>query len=202
MCETKGKFSEFLFCAQPGFEESTFRKAFSGAVNLRTIVIHCFDPRASEIPSVVARHFPGEIYPGENVIDEAGNRVGHTTTLFPVSVAGGRAVTGLQSISTMQYLFGIENVVVVHHSFCGATTFTADRFIDAFKDEYGTDIAHEYDRGSINISDFEKSLNYDVALVRSNPGVPKHINVYGFFYNIDTLELTEVVRNMGEAVAD
>lgn len=202
MSTTKGKFSEFVFSATPGFDESSFRKLFAQAIHLKTIVIHCFDPRAVEIPEVVARHFPGEIYPGENVIDEAGNRVGHTRTLFPVSVAGGRAVAGLQSISTMEHLFGFENVVVVHHSFCGATSFTADGMLDAYKHEHGVDISGAYDRGSISISDFESSLKYDVDLVRSSPGVPAHVNVYGFFYNIDTGELTEVVRDVPSSGAE
>lgn len=196
MSTTKAKFSEFVFSAMPGFDEPSFRKLFSQAINLKTIVIHCFDPRAAEIPEVVARHFPGEVFPGENVIDEAGNRVGHTRTLFPVTVAGGRAIAGLQSISTMEHLFGFENVVVVHHSFCGATSYTTDGMLDAYKHEHGVDISSVYDRGSISISDYEASLKYDVGLVRASPGVPRNVNVYGFFYNIDTGELTEVVRDV------
>jgi carbonic anhydrase len=196
MCSTKAKFSEFVFSAMPAFDEPSFRKLFAQAIHFKTIVIHCFDPRAAEVPEVIARHFPGEIYPGENVIDEAGNRVGHTRTLFPISVAGGRAIAGLQSISTIEHLFGLENVVVVHHSFCGATSYTADGLLDAYEHEHGVDISSEYDRGSISISDFESSLKYDVALVRASPGVPKHVNIYGFFYNIDTGALTEVLRDV------
>lgn len=188
-------FSAFSFKAQPGFDESVFRQAFSKAVALRTVAIFCFDPRASEVPKVVAERL-GDVYPGENILDEAGNRVGHTTTLFPVSVAGGRAIAGLQSITTMEHLFGIENVAVVHHSFCGATSFTVDGIVSAFKHEHGADISPEYDHDSMCISDFEESLKYDVAMVRDSPGVPKHINIYGFFYNIDTGELTEVVRDI------
>src|SRR5208282_4233916 len=50
--------------------------------------------------------------------------------LFTVSNAGGRAISALQSISTMEYLFHLQNVVVVHHSFCGATAFTAEGIIE------------------------------------------------------------------------
>jgi carbonic anhydrase len=92
-------------------------------------------------------------------------------------------------------------VVVVHHSFCGATSYTADGMLDAFKHEHGVDISSEYDRGSISISDLDASLKYDVALVRASPGVPRHVNVYGFFYNIDTGELIEVVRDMARTEA-
>jgi carbonic anhydrase len=188
-------FKKFLFNAQPGYNEPTFREAFSRAITLNTVVIYCFDPRAREIPKVVAERF-GDVYPGENILDAAGNRVGHTATLCPVSVAGGRAIATLQSITTVEHLFGIENIVVVHHSYCGATSFTTGGIIDAFNQEHGVDISPEFDHDSLCITDFEKSLKYDVALLRSSPGVPKHVNIYGFFYNIDTGEPIEVARDI------
>ena len=131
-------------------------------VPLKTLVIFCFDPRATEIPKAVAEHFGDEVYPGENVLDEAGNRVGSTATLFEVSNAGGRAISALQSISIMEFLFHIQNVVVVHHSFCGATSFTAEGFINAFHHEHGADISKLYDHDSLCIMDYEASLKYDV----------------------------------------
>jgi carbonic anhydrase len=196
MCTTSEKLDQFVFSAKPGFDEPGFRKLFAQAINLKTIVIHCFDPRASEVPDVVARHLPDEVYPGENIVDSDGKRVGHTRTLFTVSVAGGRAIAGLQSISTMEHLFGFKNVVVVHHSFCGATSFTTDGLLKTYEHDHGVDIAPEYDRGSLSISHFEGSLRYDVELVRASPGVPRSVDIYGFFYNIDTGELIEVVRDM------
>ena len=42
----------------------------------------------------------------------------------------------------------------------------------------------------------EESLNYDIKLLRSSPAVPKHIKLYGFFYEISTGKLTEVVRDI------
>ena len=186
---------QFTFKAQPGYDEAALRKALPTLIPLKTIVIYCFDPRATEIPDVIAKHLGNEVFPGEMVLGEAGNRMGSTRTLFPLATAGGRAVTALQSISTMEFLFGIQNVVVVHHSFCGATAFTADSFIDAFKHEHNADISSEYDRESLCIEDFDKSLKYDVALIRSAPGVPEHINISGFFYNIDNGELIEVVKD-------
>ena len=126
---------EFTFKALPDYNEAGLRQALPSAIPLKTLVIYCFDPRATEIPEVVAQRL-GEVYPGEVVLGEAGNRIGSTRTLFALATAGGRAVNALQSISTMEFLFGIENVIVVHHSFCGATAFTADSFIDAFKHEH------------------------------------------------------------------
>ena len=52
------------------------------------------------------------------------------------------------------------------------------------------------DHDSLAIMDFEMSLKYDIALLRSSPAVPKHIKLYGFFYEISSGKLTEVVRDI------
>jgi carbonic anhydrase len=44
--------------------------------------------------------------------------------------------------------------------------------------------------------DYEKSLRYDVGLLRSSPAVPKNIKLYGFFFDINSGKLTEVVRDI------
>lgn len=61
--------------------------------------------------------------------------------------------------------------------------------------------AADDDWDGISIADFEKSLTYDVSLIRNSPGTPKHIEIYGLFYDIDSGELTEVVRDVPAEVA-
>ncbi|APG05832.1 carbonic anhydrase [Luteibacter rhizovicinus DSM 16549] len=192
------RFSEFVFSAQPGFDEPTMREAFSHAVPLKSIVIYCYDPRVREIPGAVAQFLGDQVYPGEVVFNETGNRVGSTTTMGTVSVAAGRAVDALRSVTVGEFLFGIETVVVVHHSNCGATSYSTDGMITAFRHEHGADLSRVYDRGSISITDYEASLKYDTDLLRASPGVPRHAEILGLFYNTDTGELTEVIRNKGE----
>jgi carbonic anhydrase len=80
----------YVFSKQPGFVETKTRKAFKQAVPLRTVVLYCYDPRAVNIPRAVAKALPGEVYPGEIVLDEKGRKVASTTTIFAVVVAGGR----------------------------------------------------------------------------------------------------------------
>jgi carbonic anhydrase len=189
------KFTEMEFRTQPWFDQSTFQ-GFSQVIPMRTIVIYCFDPRAAEIPQALARHFGDEIYPGENILDEAGNRIGSTRTLFTLTNAGGRAFGALQSIATMDYLFNYENVVVIHHSFCGATALTPEILIDRFHDHHHADISRLFDHDSLSIPHFEESIKYDVELLRSSPAVPKHIKIYGFFFDINTGKLTEVARDI------
>jgi carbonic anhydrase len=190
-----GKFDQYAFSAQPTYSEPETRKAFAKAVPLKTLVIYCYDPRAAEIPQAVAEVLGGEVFPGEIIVDASGNRVASSATIFPVVVAGGRAVDALRSVTVAQHLFGLQNIVVVHHSHCGATSFTADGIIDAYRHEHDTDISSLYARSNICIQDYEASLKHDTALVRDSAGTPKHVNIFGYFYDIDTGKLTEVVRD-------
>jgi carbonic anhydrase len=187
-------FDAYAFSKQPGFVETEVRKLFKQAVPLRTVVIYCYDPRATNIPRAVAKAMSGEVYPGEILTDETGKKIASTTTIFPVVVAGGRAVDALRSITVAQHLFGIENIVVVHHTYCGATSFTPEGLIKAFHIEQGVDISSLYDRSDVAIADYESSLKRDASLLRESKGTPKGVNIYGYLFNIDTEELTLVVE--------
>lgn len=163
---------------------------------MKTLVIHCFDPRAADIPQAVATHFGDEVYPGENIIDEAGNRAGHTRTLFGLANGGGRAASALDSIAIMDYLFHFSKIAVVHHSFCGETAYTPEQLIGRFHDHHHADIASLFDPDNLAILDYNESLNHDVALLRNSPAVPKHIEIYGFFYEMNSGTLTEITRDI------
>jgi carbonic anhydrase len=197
-------YSQFEFRTQPWFDPSWFDRSnfqgFSKLIPMKTIVIHCFDPRAAEIPQAVADYFGDEVYPGKDILDDAGNRIGNTRTLFAVSNAGGRALSALQSVATMDYLFKVQNVVVVHHSFCGATAFTPEILIDDFRNHHHVDISTLFDRPSLAISHFEESIKHDVELLRASPAVPKRVKLYGFFYEINSGTLTEVLRDIPTSV--
>ena len=103
------KFSAYEYRTQPGFDQSKFEGA-NQAIPMKTLVIHCFDPRAAEIPQKVAEYFGDEVYPGENILDEAGNRVGSTRTLFVETNAGGRAAFALLSVAAMDYIFNVQTL--------------------------------------------------------------------------------------------
>jgi len=193
-------FDEYAFSKQPGYDEVAFRKEFAKAMPLRTVVIYCYDPRVVDIPAAVAREF-GDVYPGDIITDAQGNKVATTTSLFEVVVAGGRAIDALRSVTVAQHLFGIKNVVIVHHTHCGATSFTTDGIIDAYKHEHDADISAIYERESISIGDFVTSLKHDTRLVRESKGTPQHVNIYGYLFNIDTNELSLVVEDKGPTAA-
>src|ERR1700733_9331483 len=190
-----GKYTEFETRTQPWFDESKF-DGFNFAIPMKTMVIYCVDPRASDVPQAVAKYFGDEVYPGELILDQAGNRVGSTRTLFTVTNAGGRAASALMTVAEMDYLFHVQNVVVVHHSFCGTSSYMPETVFTKFEEHEHTDISTLFDRESVAITDFEKSLKYDVELLRRSPAVPKHVNLYGFFYEINSGRLIEVVKDI------
>ena len=58
-----------------------------------------------------------------------------------------------------------------------------------------------YQRESICISDYVSSLKHDVQLVRKSKGTPKHVNIYGYVYDINTDELSLVVEDRSQSPA-
>ena len=186
---------QFVLIKQPRVTEEGVREFFHKAADLKTVVITCMDPRSRGATAAVAREF-GHNWPGENVVDENGMKVGHTTNIFEVVTIGGRAADALRSITMMEYTLGIkENIVVVHHSFCGNTGATPSGIIDAFKNEHHVDISTEYAPENLGISDFEHSLRHDVALLRNAPGVPNDLDIYGYVFDINTEKLFKVVED-------
>jgi carbonic anhydrase len=152
-------FDQYVFSLAPGYNEPKIREAFHNAVPLRTIVTYCYDPRAAEVPVELAKIWPDEVYPGKLVLDKAGNKVGSTATIFPIVTAGGRAIDALRSILIGQHLFGLQNIVVVHHTYCGTTSFTAGGLIEAIRVEQGADVARICDKQSLAIHEFHSSLS-------------------------------------------
>lgn len=100
-------------------------------------------------------------------------------------VAGGRAVDALRSITIAHHLFGLERVVVVHHTNCGTSSFTSQGLLDAYKLEQGIDIDGVYESQSLAIDHLTSTLRHDVELVRRSPAVPASVEVVGYVYDID-----------------
>jgi carbonic anhydrase len=194
MTQYANEFDAYAFSKQPGYDERVVRREFAKAVPLRTVVVYCYDPRAVGIPRAVAEEF-GDVFPGTIVRDDGGKKVASTTTLFEVVVAGGRAIDALRSVTVAQHLFGIERVVIVHHTYCGATSFTARGIIDAYAREQGTDIGSLYARDSICITDYASSLTHDVRQMRTSAGTPRQAAIYGYLYDIDAEALSLVVED-------
>jgi carbonic anhydrase len=198
------EFDKAIINRQPDFDGRKTRADFRKVIpNLKTVVIHCFDPRVtSGIPYAVAKALPAQQYPGEifEFVDEHGKKqVGSTTTIFPVVVAGGRPGRSAQlSISVACHLFDIDNVAIVHHTDCGGTRFTPEGFIKTFKQEFGQDISDLWDADDMSLESFTGALHRDIRNVRYSKGTPKHINIYGYLYDIETGNLHLVEESLGD----
>ncbi len=86
------KFDRFAFSASPSFNEAATQEAFSHAVQLKTLVVYCYDPRAADIPKAAAQLFGDKVFPGQVILDEVGHRVASSTTIFPI-IVGGRSLS-------------------------------------------------------------------------------------------------------------
>ena len=122
-----------------------------------------------------------------------GNKVGSTATIFPIVVAGGRATDALRSITIGHHLFGLQNVVVVHHTNCGTSSFTPQGLLDAYRAEQGSDLSDTYSSDSLAIGHLETSLAYDVDLLRRSPAVPATAKIFGMVFDIDRDEFTVLI---------
>ncbi len=178
-------------------DKQGIRDAFHNAIQLKTLVITCTDPRASGVQEAVGREFGQTPWPGKITYDDNGAKMGSTTNVAIIVNAGGRAADALRSITTLNYLIGMENIVVVHHTFCGSTGFTPDDLINDHEHEHGANIANSFDPATISIQNFDTSLRHDVDLIRNAPGTAKHLNIFGYVYDIDAESLTKVIEDLG-----
>jgi carbonic anhydrase len=146
----------------------------------------------------VAELFGDEVFPGQVILDASGNRVASSTTMFPIIGQEGAPSTrcvpspsrSICSAYRTSSWFTIRIVV---------TTSQPTALSTHSEHEHHADISALYERGDICIEDYEASLKRDTALIRSHAGTPRHVNIFGYFYDIDTCTLTEVVTDKAEA---
>jgi carbonic anhydrase len=153
----------------------------------------------------VAEALPGQEYPGDifEFTDDAGRtNFGSSTTIFTIVNAGGRAAGSSQrSISVACHLFDIDNVAVVHHTDCGGTHFTPEGMFEAFQEEFGQDISNLYEPDDICHESFALSLHRDIRSIRYSPGTPRHLNIFGYVYEIETGQLHLIEQSPGDPTA-
>jgi hypothetical protein len=87
-----GKFSDYEYRKHPGFDMNTFKGA-NQSIPMKTVVIHCFDPQAVEIPQAVAEYFGDEVCPGDETV--LSNAIAHEVTQ-PLTAMMANAAAGLR----------------------------------------------------------------------------------------------------------
>ena len=118
--------------------------------------------------------------------------------------AGGLVITpfdsAIRSLVVAIYELGVESIMVVAHSHCGACHMSYDHFhdemlargvtdqtLDAIR-KCGIDLNHWLE----GFKDTEESVRKTVEIIRTHPLVPKDIIVRGFILDSETGALDEV----------
>ena len=106
--------------------------------------------------------------------------------------AGGRVSDdAIRSLVISERLLGTDEIVVIHHTECGMTTFRNEDLAAKIKEDLGVDVSGQ---DFLPFSDLEEGVRKDVAKVRASELIPNDITVTGAIYDVKTGELREVVR--------
>lgn len=105
--------------------------------------------------------------------------------------AGGRVTEDMiRSLVISQQQLGTREIVVLHHTDCGAQTFTNEEFATQLKRALGVDVAGQ---DFLPFTDIEESVREDITLLKQSPLIPDDVEISGAIYDVDTGRMTEVI---------
>ena len=98
--------------------------------------------------------------------------------------AGGRITEDmLRSLVISQQQLGTREIVVLHHTDCGAQTFQNKDFQEHLKRELGVDVS---DQDFLPFQDIDESVREDMRLLKDSPLIPDDVVISGAVYDVDT----------------
>ena len=104
--------------------------------------------------------------------------------------AGGRVTEDMiRSLVISQQQMGTREIVVLHHTDCGAQTFNNEDFQEHLKHELGVDVSG---KDFLPFQDVEESVREDMKLLRECPLIPDDVIISGAVYDVDTGSMREV----------
>ena len=104
--------------------------------------------------------------------------------------AGGRVTEDMiRSLVISQQQMGTREIVVLHHTDCGAQTFQNEEFQEHLKTELGVDVSNQ---DFLPFQDVEESVREDMQLLRECPLIPDDVVISGAVYDVDTGSMREV----------
>lgn len=105
--------------------------------------------------------------------------------------AGGRATDDMiRSLVISQQQMGTREIVVLHHTDCGAQTFTNESFADHIHQELGVDVSGQ---DFLPFQDVEESVREDMQILLDSPLIPDDVVINGAVYDVDTGKMTQVI---------
>ena len=104
--------------------------------------------------------------------------------------AGGRVTDDMiRSLVISQQQMGTREIVVLHHTDCGAQTFNNEDFQEHLKCELGVDVSGQ---DFLPFQDVDESVREDMKLLRECPLIPDDVIISGAVYDVDTGSMREV----------
>ena len=104
--------------------------------------------------------------------------------------AGGRVTDDMiRSLVISQQQMGTREIVVLHHTDCGAQTFKNEDFQEHLKRELGVDVSGQ---DFLPFQDVEESVREDMKLLRECPLIPDDVIISGAVYDVDTGSMREI----------
>lgn len=104
--------------------------------------------------------------------------------------AGGRVTDDMiRSLVISQQQMGTREIVVLHHTDCGAQTFNNEDFQEHLKCELGVDISGQ---DFLPFQDIDESVREDMKLLRECPLIPDDVIISGAVYDVDTGSMREI----------
>jgi len=104
--------------------------------------------------------------------------------------AGGRVTEDMiRSLVISQQQMGTREIVVLHHTDCGAQTFNNEDFQEHLKCELGVDVSGQ---DFLPFQDIDESVREDMKLLRECPLIPDNVIISGAVYDVDTGSMREI----------
>lgn len=104
--------------------------------------------------------------------------------------AGGRVTEDMiRSLVISQQQMGTREIVVLHHTDCGAQTFKNEDFQAHLESTFGVNVSSQ---DFLPFTDVEESVREDMELLRQSPLIPVDVVISGAVYDVDTGHMTEV----------
>jgi carbonic anhydrase len=103
--------------------------------------------------------------------------------------AGGTVTADTRrSLAISQRLLGTREIVLVHHTDCGMTSFAGDEFLAQIEAETG--VRPEW--SAETFADPAQDVRQSIARILADPAIPHRDSVRGFVFDVKTGALTEV----------
>ena len=105
--------------------------------------------------------------------------------------AGGRVTEDMiRSLVISQQQMGTREIVVLHHTDCGAQTFQNKDFQEHLKRELGVDVSNQ---DFLPFQDIDESVREDMKLLQESPLIPDDVIISGAVYDVDTGSMRQIL---------